>query len=297
MASLSLREGIQERILIEGSILQGASVPISDTFSVINRKSGYTIKYAYNSHEIFWLNGKKIHLAPGESLFINLKYCRAYQYEASKLSRGLCLYCEEDEMRDLYQSLKQQKIIDYHFNSFQELSELRFERQTHLNQKLKSICHDLENDRKTLKQAGFHSILEEMLLEIDWELIGYNRRLQEFSPATRQSLIRKVMAARKFMSENLHRTIQLDDIAKAVAMSPFHFQRQYKKATGKSPNRHLTEWRMERAKEYLKSGKYSIMEISTLLAYNDLPTFSKAFKRELGCSPRQWMKQPEILYE
>lgn len=297
MASLSLREGIQERILIEGSTLQGTSVSASNALSLLNRKSGYTIKYAHNSHEIFWLNGKKIHLAPGESLFINLKYCSAYQYESSKLSRGLCLYCGEEEMRELYQSLKRQNIIDYHYNSFQELPELRFERQTHLNQILKKICLDLDKDLYTLKQAGFLSVMEEMLLEIDWELIGYNRRLLEFSPATRQSLIRKVIAARKFMADNLHRPIQLDDIAKAVGMSPFHFQRQYKKATGKSPNRHLTEWRMERAKDYLKSRKYSISEVSTLLAYNDLPTFSKAFKRELGCSPRQWLNPPEIIMQ
>jgi AraC-like DNA-binding protein len=291
MASLSLREGVQEHLLIEGSILQGQSARYANTQSCLNRESGYTIKYAFNSHETFWLNGKKIHLAPGESLFINQRYSRAHQYEASALSRGLCLHYQESELMDLYRVLKNRKIIDYSFQSFQEIPELRFERQTHLNSKLKEICRDIEEDQFSIKQAGFESILEEMLLEIDWELIGYNQRLQEFNPATRQSLIRKVVQARKFMLANLHRPLKLEDIASEVAMSPFHFQRQYKKATGKSPNRHLVEWRIENAKELLREGKNSVLEISTMLAYNDLPTFSKAFKREVGSSPSNWQKQ------
>lgn len=291
MASLSLREGVREHLLLEGSLFRDQSISYKRSTSCLNKDSGYTIKYAFNSHETFWLNGKKIHLAPGESLFINQKYNRSHQFEASKLARGLCLYFLEDELQLLYESLKKNRIIDYSFQSFEELHELRFERNTHLNEKLKEICSDIEQDRFSLKGAGFESILEEMLLEIDWELIGYNRRLKEYNPATRQSLIRKVIAARKFMRANLHLPIKLEDIASEVAMSPFHFQRQYKKTTGDSPNRHLVSWRMERAKALIKEGAHSILEISTMLSYNDLPTFSKAFKREVGSSPSNWLKR------
>lgn len=294
MASLSLREGVQEHLLLERPILQGHLVKdFSD--SCLDRNEGYSIKYAYNSHETYWLNGKKFHLAPGESLFINLKYSKAYHFEASKLSRGLCVYYQEEELQDLFQVLKQQKIIDYNFSAFEQIPELRFERGAHLNQKLKSICSDLQDDLHKIDLAGFESILEEMLMEIDWEIIGYNRRLKEFNPSTRQALIRKVMAARKFMINNLHKALKLEDIAKEVAMSPFHFQRQYKKATGNSPTRHLVEWRIARAKELLEEDQHSVLEISTMLAYNDLPTFSKAFKREVGCSPSQWTKKNEVL--
>jgi|GEM_PF-2340538 len=296
MASLSLREGVQEQMIWNLDPQTGSLNNLSP-HSCMDHSAGYTIKYAYNSHETYWLNGKKINLAPGESLFINLKYNRAYHFESSKLSRGLCLYYQEHELAALFQSLKQQKIIDYNYQSFQEIPELRFEKRTHLNHKLKSICSDIEEDQRKIRQSGFDSILEEMLLEIDWELIGYNRRLLDVNPATRQDLIQKVVAARKFMRSHLHRPLKLEDIAEEVAMSPFHFQRQYKKATGASPARHLVAWRIEEAKDLLRAGKNSILEISTMLAYNDLPTFSKAFKREVGLSPSQWLKDFEKDYQ
>lgn len=92
------------------------------------------------------------------------------------------------------------------------------------------------------------------------------------------------------MSENLSQNLQLEDIATHIGMSPFHFQRQYKKATGFSPSRKLVKYRMEKAKELIMAGNLRIVEIATFLADNDLPTFSKAFKREFGLSPMQWKR-------
>ncbi len=287
MASLSLREGVQEHLLLSKPYLQRA-VNETDSKSCFSYSSGYSIKYAYNSHETYWLNGKRIHLAPGESLFLNLSFNHSFREESSALSRGLCLHYQEEELEDLFTVLKKQHALDYSLNALRKIPELRFERHSHLNEKLKMICNDLEDDLKRIDQNGFDTILEEMLMEIDWELLGYNQRLREFNPATRQALVKKVVRARRFMRRNLHLPLRLEDIAREAGMSPFHFQRQYKKATGCSPARSLTEWRIEKAKDLLLDDKLSVLEISTMLSYNDLPTFSKAFKRETGASPLNW---------
>jgi len=290
MASLSLREGVQEHLLISKPALYGInSEPVSN--ACFEYSSGYSIKYAYNSHETYWLNGKRINLAPGESLFLNLNYNHSFRVESSSLSRGLCLHYQDQELESLFSNLKKENALDYSLNALRKIPELRFERSSHLNQKLKMICNDLDDDLQKIDQNGFETILEEMLMEIDWELLGYNQRLQEFNPATRQALIRKVIKARKYMRSNLHLPLRLEEIAQEAGMSPFHFQRQYKKTTGNSPTRNLTEWRIDRAKMLLKQGKHSVQEISTMLSYNDLPTFSKAFKRETGSSPLKWRSE------
>ncbi|MCR9155185.1 MAG: AraC family transcriptional regulator [Bacteroidetes bacterium] len=295
MASLSLREGVQEHLVLSKSILNGISAaPTSDP--CIKYSSGYSIKYAYNSHETYWLNGKRINLAPGESLFLNLNYNHSLRSESTSLSRGLCLHYQDRELEDLFGALKKEHVLDYSINALRKIPELRFERGSHLNQKLKMICQDLESDLQKIDANGFDTILEEMLMEIDWELIGFNQRLQEFSPATRQALVRKVITARRYMKENLHLALRLEDVAKVAGISPFHFQRQYKKATGYSPARSLTYWRIERAKKLLLQDEHSVLAISTMLAYNDLPTFSKAFKRETGNSPLNWKSENQKNY-
>lgn len=287
MASLSLRQGKEERVLF-------SSPPhklIGNTFHGLLNKhgnSGYVINYAYNSHEVYWLNGKRIHLRPGESLFLNLSFNHSLRTNASRFSKGLCLYYPEQELELLHRTLRQEQALDYSLKALRKTPEIRFEKRSHLNEKLRIISRDLIQDAQTLNSLGFESILEEMLMEIDWELLGFTDRLSEYNPATRQALVKKVIEARKFMRKNLHLPVKLDDIAEQVGMSPFHFQRQYKKATGMSPARSLTEWRMQKAKKYLKQDRLSILEISIILSYNDLPTFSKAFKRETGYSPMKW---------
>lgn len=287
MASLSLREGLEERVLFSNL----THSLIGDTFEGFlarEENSGYIINYAYNSHEVYWLNGNRIHLRPGESLFLNLNFNHSLRTEASRISKGLCLYYPEQELELLHRALRQEQALDYSISALRKTPEIRFEKRSHLNEKLRGISRDLEEDRQKLNAKGFESILEELLMEIDWELLGFNDRLSEYSPATRQALVKKVVQARKFMRKNLHLPLRLEEIANQVSMSPFHFQRQYKKATGISPARTLTEWRIQLAKKYLTQERYSILEVSTILSYSDLPTFSKAFKRETGYSPMKW---------
>jgi hypothetical protein len=189
MASLSLREGMHEHLLVESPFTKGLKTSLNGQ-SCLNKSEGYSIKYAFNSHETYWLNGKKLHLAPGESLFINLNYSKAYQFDATNLSRGMCLYYNEEEMLGLFKGLKLHNKIDYTFQSLQAISELRFDRENPFNVQLKTLYEDLSSDAKLLNTKGFESILNQMLMGLDWALIGYNERLREFNPATRQSLIR-----------------------------------------------------------------------------------------------------------
>lgn len=53
----------------------------------------------------------------------------------------------------------------------------------------------------------------------------------------------------------------------------------------------LAQTRMQLAKEYLSEGRLTHSEIALLLGYSEQSAFSRAFKRESGLSPRQWLCQ------
>lgn len=53
----------------------------------------------------------------------------------------------------------------------------------------------------------------------------------------------------------------------------------------------LAQTRMQLAKEYLCEGRLTHSEIALLLGYSEQSAFSRAFKRESGVSPRQWLRQ------
>lgn len=287
MASLSLRQGSQELVLL--SSWHSAHVSESSHDPCFKREEGFSIKYACNGHETYWLNGKKLHLAPGEALLINHQFSFSNRFQADRLSQGLCVYYSELEMQRLCTSLFSVGAIAY--PSLRKLPEYKFSKESELCTALACFYKSYQNQVQSIDKQSLHLTWLEALKSIKPEHVNYAARLVDLAPATRQSLINKINRANAYMIDMIAQPIQLEDISKQVGMSAFHFQRQYKKATGESPNRFLVQQRIKKAKELIMAGNLQILEIATLLAYNDLATFSKAFKREVGLSPMQWRKK------
>ncbi|MCC6142393.1 MAG: helix-turn-helix domain-containing protein [Candidatus Hydrogenedentes bacterium] len=82
----------------------------------------------------------------------------------------------------------------------------------------------------------------------------------------------------------------LDEMAQVASLSKFHFIRSFRRATGTTPWRHVINRRMMEAKQLLSDPDYSIQQIAFHLGYNDPNYFSRAFKKEVGISPRAFRK-------
>ena len=82
--------------------------------------------------------------------------------------------------------------------------------------------------------------------------------------------------------------ILLDAIAGKAGISPRHFKRRFKKATGESPLGYLQNLRMEIAKRRLETTLDNINEITYRIGYEDSSTFRRLFKRHTGISPREY---------
>lgn len=71
-------------------------------------------------------------------------------------------------------------------------------------------------------------------------------------------------------------------------MSRTTFAVTFKERVGKSPMAYLIQWRMLLAGEKLTTARDSIAIIAQSLGYASESAFSTAFKRVMGCSPRQY---------
>ena len=79
----------------------------------------------------------------------------------------------------------------------------------------------------------------------------------------------------------------LQELAARVGMSRSVFALRFKETVGTTPMEYLTRWRMLLAGERLKNSGDSISAIATSLGYESESAFGKAFRRMMGCSPRQ----------
>jgi AraC-like DNA-binding protein len=82
----------------------------------------------------------------------------------------------------------------------------------------------------------------------------------------------------------------IQKLAERAGMSRSTFALRFKETVGASPMEYLTRWRMLLAGDRLVSSSDSISEIALSLGYESESAFSTAFKRVMGCSPRQYSR-------
>jgi AraC family transcriptional regulator len=87
----------------------------------------------------------------------------------------------------------------------------------------------------------------------------------------------------------IRQNLTLEEMAKQVHLSPFHFARQFKRTVGTSPYRFVLQLKIEHAKMAMKKCKGSIIDIAHELNFADQAHFSNTFKKVTGISPRRYL--------
>jgi AraC-like DNA-binding protein len=80
----------------------------------------------------------------------------------------------------------------------------------------------------------------------------------------------------------------LQELAERAGMSRSIFALKFKQKVGTSPMEYLTRWRMLLAGDKLANSADPVSVIALSLGYESESAFSTAFKRVMGCSPRQY---------
>ncbi|PWT95707.1 MAG: AraC family transcriptional regulator [Bacteroidetes bacterium] len=97
--------------------------------------------------------------------------------------------------------------------------------------------------------------------------------------------------AKDFMLKHFHENISLQQVADHCLVSPFHFSRIFKTASGLSPHQYLTGIRLNHAKNLLTTTNLSVGEISFESGFNSIEHFATAYRQRFGMSPSEFRKQ------
>lgn len=94
-----------------------------------------------------------------------------------------------------------------------------------------------------------------------------------------------------YIKEHYTRPLTLEEVAQHAGYSPAYFSRIFREEMGRTFKEYLNELRVERSKVLLLSGDSSILEICTLVGYNDQSYFCKIFRKLTGVSPAVFRKR------
>jgi AraC family transcriptional regulator len=99
----------------------------------------------------------------------------------------------------------------------------------------------------------------------------------------------RLRAVIEYVEERLDAGLTLEQMAAVARLSPYHFARQFKKATGLPPHQYVILRRVERAKQLLQAATdLSLAEVALHAGFSDQSVFCLHFKRLVGVTPRQF---------
>ena len=83
--------------------------------------------------------------------------------------------------------------------------------------------------------------------------------------------------------------MSLEQMAAVAQLSPYHFARQFKAATGLPPHQYVIARRVERAKQLLQGdAELSLGQVANAAGFSDQSQFTQHFKRLVGVTPGQF---------
>lgn len=92
-----------------------------------------------------------------------------------------------------------------------------------------------------------------------------------------------------YINEHFNEKIRIDDICENINISKYHFIREFRKETKRSPVDYINYIRCERAKEMISEGMFP-GDACGRCGFDDQSYFAKVFKKYIGMLPSEYSK-------
>ncbi len=130
-------------------------------------------------------------------------------------------------------------------------------------------------------------------------LITSYRRLVHHAPSDDSSVSihavgHTVYAIIRYIDDNLFSLHNLMDMARELGYSYNYLSHLFRKRTGMTIQAYVSKKKIEQSKMLLLDHRYSITEIATMLNYDCIQSFSKAFRRAMNMSPTEYRSKNGI---
>lgn len=206
------------------------------------------------------------------------------------LKKGNCIWTELLDRESVYYCkllfFSERILLDFlneHGNGRQEKGEVSYfiiENDDYIDSYLKSISQ-FDMNGTELKKKLLSVKFEELLLYL---LNKYGNTFEMFL----RSLISKGYSSfRKTVESNLYSNLKLEEIAFLCNMSLSTFKRNFVREYQDNPGKWLMDKRLRKAKSILEEGKLKPSDIYFDYGYNNLSSFSLAFKKKFGINPNE----------
>jgi AraC family transcriptional regulator len=93
---------------------------------------------------------------------------------------------------------------------------------------------------------------------------------------------------KELVLEKMEEDISLEEMARTVGLSAAHFSQVFRSTTGQTPHQCLQWYRVERAKEMLRSAEMRVLDVAIACGFKTQQHFARVFRQMCGASPTEY---------
>ncbi|WP_019004505.1 response regulator [Cohnella laeviribosi] len=163
-----------------------------------------------------------------------------------------------------------------------EIADLFFE----CNRRLGNEIEDEDYQRFQMHQGILNAVSLTQLRDHMVESVSRIMTMQ--LEAIKKKNAKPVREAIRFIKEHYHEHLELERVAEAINFNPVYISNVFKKETGENFIDYVNKYRIEMAKELLRTSNDNINRISSSVGFNDSKYFAKLFRKYVGLKPSEY---------
>lgn len=157
------------------------------------------------------------------------------------------------------------------------------------DQVLFHICSPLRDLLHRPRQPTDALFVEGIQVALAAHLLGHYTidrwRPPEKSPSLDPRRLQRVL---DYIEASLGLDIRLEELAAQACLSPYHFSRLFREATGLSPHRYVIDRRVQAARQELARSHFSLVEIALQFGFGSQANFTRVFRKATSLTPGQY---------
>jgi AraC family transcriptional regulator len=99
-----------------------------------------------------------------------------------------------------------------------------------------------------------------------------------------------VRRVQEYIEAHLDQRLGIEVLAAVAALSPFHFSRLFRAATGASPHQYIIQRRVERIRELLPTSTLSLAQLARAVGFANQSHMTEHFRRIVGVTPAEYRR-------
>ena len=152
----------------------------------------------------------------------------------------------------------------------------------------KKVVENIKNYVSELQKSDDNSVLRQgyiyVILGIIKDNIFFESTKENMDPELSTRLL-------SYINDNFNENINLSTVAKELGYNESYLSRYFKSCFRIGFNRYLATVRLKNALMLMSEKKYTTAYCAMEVGFNSMRTFYRAFQKEFGCTPKEYIKK------